>query len=398
PTPRSPLHPRYQAPQHYEDPTGPIRKAYTAAHACLPLDPVALGAAAHAARCLNGPVEQARRTTADARVSMAKPAPTSAHELRTAVSMTKPAPGTATTAITVPSPASRGTSIATPTKPMPSIAVPIAPFTPRRPPPVEHANSAAFKPAACKFEPAPCTTAPTTPSTRTAPSAARTTLIIAPAPDVSAGEPCRLPPAESKTTPATPTKSNAASESTITRATAAVATVGPLTRGFLLRTPTQPLPLASATSTPHASKPAHLTEENGPTTPPIPPTPSITTHTTPFAPCTLPIFKIATAPTTSAVPIRDKSSRPVPGQPLYREPVHLATKPATPATSNAKYAWHATATRMQTPANATPLELVPCRGLENVKTAAPTKHVTATPTISAAAAFAVKPALATATP
>ncbi|KAG5633962.1 hypothetical protein H0H81_004186 [Sphagnurus paluster] len=32
----------------------------------------------------------------------------------------------------------------------------------------------------------------------------RTTLIIAPAPDVSAGEPCRLPPAESKTTPVIP--------------------------------------------------------------------------------------------------------------------------------------------------------------------------------------------------
>ncbi|KAG5633703.1 hypothetical protein H0H81_005833, partial [Sphagnurus paluster] len=135
-------------------------------------------------------------------------------------------------------------------------------MTPSKPAAVERANAAAFKPAACKFEPAPCTTAPTTPSTRTAPSAARTTLIIAPAPDVSAGEPCRLPPAESKTTPATPTKLNATSESTVTRATAAVATVGPLTRGFPLRTPTQPLPLASATLTAHASKPAHLTEEN----------------------------------------------------------------------------------------------------------------------------------------
>ncbi|KAG5633257.1 hypothetical protein H0H81_009374, partial [Sphagnurus paluster] len=55
--------------------------------------------------------------------------------------MTKPAPGTATTAITVPSPASRGTLIATPTKPTPLIAMPIAPFAPRRPPPVEHADA-----------------------------------------------------------------------------------------------------------------------------------------------------------------------------------------------------------------------------------------------------------------
>ncbi|KAG5649299.1 hypothetical protein H0H81_004774, partial [Sphagnurus paluster] len=305
-------------------PTEPAPCTTMAATAHTPLGPAPTPPRLHArfiatkltktaARHADEPVEQARRTTAaaDARVI--------------AVSMAKPTRGTATTVTAVPSPTSHGTSIATPTTPTPSILTawaapferqrrfvqapssilnPVTPetttvarpldkftesaavatvkgtaartpafaadeptkpawrMTPSKPAAVERANAAAFKPAACKFEPAPCTTAPTTPSTRTAPSAARTTLIIAPAPDVSAGKPYRLPPAESKTTPATPTKSNAASESAITRATAAVATVGPLTRGFPLRTPTQPLPLASATSTAHASKPAHLTEEN----------------------------------------------------------------------------------------------------------------------------------------
>ncbi|KAG5633879.1 hypothetical protein H0H81_004621, partial [Sphagnurus paluster] len=105
------------------------------------------------------------------------------------------------------------------------------------------------------FAPVPTTPTPLIP---TAPAAARTALIVAPAPDVSAGEPCRLPPAESKTTPATPTKSNAASESTITRATAAVATVGPLMCGFLLRTPTQPPP-PSTEHAPYKTAPTYIT-------------------------------------------------------------------------------------------------------------------------------------------
>ncbi|KAG5635125.1 hypothetical protein H0H81_012376 [Sphagnurus paluster] len=151
-----------------------------------------------------------RRRTISSKASSRSPFD---RRVRTSVQETSRA-GTATTTITVPLPAPCGISIARPTTPTPLIP--------------------------------------------TAPAAARTALIVAPAPDVSAGEPCRLPPAESKTTPATPTKSNAASESTITRATAAVATVGPLMCGFLLRTPTQPPP-PSTEHAPYKTAPTYIT-------------------------------------------------------------------------------------------------------------------------------------------